>query len=522
MSAQAKACGSGRTHSRGICETRYWYGWMSQFLSQTLGQQMRLEQRLTPQLIQSMTILQKPVADLEAYIESTLERNAALELAEPEEPAVKPGEQENRADPDELPSRNDGSFARAYRLARVYDLDMNERPPSRARRLSGGEDRDAKMSAMANTAGRAISLNEHLLNDWSLLEIDDEVRRAGEVLINHLDPDGYLRVRLEDIADSVRPPIRLEALKEALTEVHKLEPVGVGARDVVECLLLQLDTWPGDNRMERTLIEHHLDDIVHNRLPAVSKATGYSIGEINEAIRAMRLTLCLHPGYLIGDRSVPPIRPDLIVEYAETGGGLTVRLARGNMPALRIRKEVAAMARSKDNGKETREFARKHVEEATTLIDAVKFRQSRLLEVAQAILEKQRDFFDIGPEGLKILRMNDLAAELRCDPSTISRTVADKYMQTPRGVHPLRYFFTGGTETDNGESMGWDRVKTRVRDLVDTEEKKEPLNDDRIAALLKEEGIEISRRTVAKYRQQLDIPAARQRREYEDRSCGRR
>jgi len=148
------------------------------------------------------------------------------------------------------------------------------------------------------------------------------------------------------------------------------------------------------------------------------------------------------------------------------------------------------------------------------LIDAVTFRRSRLLEVSQAIVEKQREFFDVGPEGLTIFRMSDLAVELGCDPSTVSRTVADKYMQTPRGILPLRYFFTGGTETEDGESMGWDRVKVRVRELVEAEDRKHPLNDDRIAALLKEEGIEISRRTVAKYRQQLSIPNARQRREY--------
>jgi RNA polymerase sigma-54 factor len=253
---------------------------------------------------------------------------------------------------------------------------------------------------------------------------------------------------------------------------------------------------------------------MHNRLPAIAKATGYSIGEINEAIKAMRSTLCLHPGYLVGDRSVPAIRPDVIIEYADTGDGLTVRLARGNVPRLRIRDDVAALAKSRKNGKATRDFARKHVEAASALIDAIGFRRGRLLDVANALVEKQRDFFDVGPQGLKVCRMSDLAAELGCDPSTISRTVADKYMQTPRGIYPLRYFFTGGTETENGESMGWDRVKTRVRELIDAEDKKAPLNDDQIAGLLKKEGIEISRRTVAKYRQQLDIPAARQRRQY--------
>lgn len=471
-----------------------------------------MEQRLTPQLIQSMAILQKPVAELEACINGALETNAALEVAEPEQ---QDPEQQNGGSPDggDRPGRWDGEgFARLHRFSRDYDLDSTERAPHIARRAADTGEPDAKMGAIANTAGREISLQEHLLSQWSLLDVDDDVCKAGEAIINHLDPDGYLRVRLEAVADSVRPRIRMEALKQALSEVHRLDPPGVGARDLVECLLLQLGALPGDNGVERVLIERHLDDIVHNRLPLVSKSTGYSMGEINEAIKAMRSTLCIHPGYLVGDRSVPPIRPDVIVEYAETGGGLVVRLARGNMPRLRIRDDVAAIAKSKKNGKETRDFVRKQIESATALIDAVNFRRGRLLDVARAIVEKQRDFFDIGAEGLKVCRMSDLALELECDPSTISRTVADKYMQTPRGIYPLRYFFTGGTETEDGQSMGWDRVKTRVRELVEAEDRENPLNDDQIVELLKKEGIEISRRTVAKYRQQLSIPTARQRR----------
>ncbi len=478
---------------------------------------MRLEQRLTPQLIQSMSVLQKPVAELEAYIAGALEANAALEIAEPE-----PKEQDSTS-PDgggNGRTRHDAdadSFARLERFTRThreFDSDWVNAGPSRYRRYDGGSDRDAKMGAMANTAGRPKGLHEHLLEQWCLLDLDSEAERAGEAILNHLDPDGYLHVCLEEIAESVRQPIALAALERALVEVHGLEPVGIGARDVVECLLLQVDALPGDNQVERTLIERHLDDIVHNRLPAVAKATGYSIGEINEAIHVLRSHLVLHPGYLVGDRSLPPIRPDVLVEYADTGGGLTVRLTRGNTPKLQIRTDVAELAKSRSNGKTTRDFARKHVEDATALIDAVNFRRSRLLEVARAIVEKQHEFFDVGPSGLHVWRMSDLAIELGCDPSTISRTVADKYMQTPRGILPLRYFFTGGTESDAGESVGWDRVKVRVRELVEAENRKSPLNDEQIAALLKKEGIEISRRTVAKYRQQLDIPPARQRREF--------
>lgn len=488
---------------------------MSQILSQSLGQHLRMEQRLTPQLIQSMAILQKPVSELEAHVAEALETNAALEIDEDLGDSDRSAERNNRERKDE--HGDSSGFARLERFSRDYSEFANnwsDGGPRTFRQSGGSDERDPKLAAMANTAGRSESLQEHLLAQWSLFDLDEQASRAGELIINHLDQDGYLRVRLDELAVRSRSALTVETLERALEEIHKLDPPGIGARDVIECLLLQLDALPGDNTIERTLIERHLDDIIHNRLPAIAKTTGYAIGEITEALKAMRRSLCLHPGFLVVDRDIPPVRPDVIVEYSDDGG-LDMRLSRGNMPRLKISNELAALARGRDkNGKETRDFARKQIEEAGALIDAVHFRQSRLTQVSKAIIEKQREFFDIGPQGLKVLRMSDLAEELNCDPSTISRTVADKHIQTPRGIYPLRYFFTGGTETNEGESVGWDRVKDRVREVIGAEDKVNPLNDDQVADILKKEGIEISRRTVAKYRAQLDIPSARQRRTF--------
>ncbi len=485
---------------------------MSQYQSQILGQHLRMEQRLTPQLIQSMAVLQKPVAELEAFVEQALESNAALEIDE-----TQPREQDevHEAPPrSEKQQDDEAGFRRLDRFSREYDSEWS--PTDRAPpRRSDWDDADPKMGAMANTAGREKGLAEHLLDQWSLLELDDEARRAGVAIIHSLDADGYLRKPLNEISAEVNPPVGVESLEAALKEIQRLEPAGVGARTTVECLLLQLDALPGDNTIERKLVEHHLDDIAHNRLPAVVRATGFSMGEITEAIKVIRAELHLHPGTLVGNRAVPPIRPDVIVDYSDSGGGLTVRLARGNMPRLRVREEVVALSKSKDTSKEERAFARKHVDEAAALIDAVQFRKARLLQVARSITEKQRDFFDQGPAGLKICRMSDLAAELECDPSTISRTVSDKYLQTPHGIFPMRYFFTGGTETQTGEEIGWDKVRNRVRELVESEDTKNPLNDDQIVTKLTAEGIDISRRTVAKYRQVMNIPSARQRRVFE-------
>ncbi len=475
---------------------------------------MRLEQRLTPQLIQSMDILQLNNLALENRIAEELEKNCALEIAE----AVPPGDEAEagaaaRVEEHPPPSETGDSFRRLARLSDEYDLDFNE-GTYRPRRSYDGRERDPKMDAMANTASRPESLAEYLLKQWQVADVDPETRRAGEAIVYHLDDDGYLRTRLEEIAEDTRPRVGLEALERALPLIQRLDPVGVAARDYQECLLLQLEALPGDNRIERELIQNHLPDVVKNRYPVIAKATGYSIGEITEAVRAISSTLVLHPAYRVVEGQVLPIHPDVLVEYASNGGGLTVRLTRGSSPRLRVSKHTLEILKNRRNGKPERDFIRKHVDAANALIDAVQYRRHRLLDVAQAIVEKQREFFEAGPQDLKVLRMCDLAVELECDPSTVSRTVADKYVQTPRGIYPLRYFFTGGTETGDGDNTSWDSVKLRVQDIINHEDRKKPYNDDKIAALLKQEGIDISRRTVAKYRQQLNIPPARQRREF--------
>jgi len=468
---------------------------------------MRMEQRLTPQMIQSMNLLQKPVTELEAHIASALENNAALELAEPdaaiEVETGSPPQVEGKGAAVEEGRR----FQRIDRFAREANWDRLERTP---RRYADGE--DPKSAALANTAGREESLQDQLSEQWSLMEMDAEARRAGAAIIARIDPDGYLRVPLLAIAEETRPRLVPESLEKALPEIQKLDPPGVGARDTVECLLLQIERLPGDNQIERTIVRDHFQDWIHNRLPSIAKATEYSLGEIIEAVKVIRSSLHLHPGHLAAERAEPPIRPDVIVDYADTGGGLTVRLAKGNAPRLRIREEVVALSQSRNGSKDEKDFARKHVEEAEALIEALRFRENRLLEISRVLVEKQREFFDVGPSGLKSCRMRDLADELHCDPSTISRTVAGKYVQTPRGVFPLRYFFMGSVETDDGEEVGWDSVRLKVKQWVESEDRKAPLSDDQLADRLKKEGIDLSRRTIAKYRKQLNIPTAKQRR----------
>lgn len=485
---------------------------MSQYLSQIPIQSMRMEQRLTPQLIQSMDILQLPLAALEARINEELQSNPLLEDAGSPDAAGTP--EPDHDGEEALPATRDPdaeAFERLEALAREYDFDPGDMPVGP--RIYDGEP-DPKIEAMANTPARPESLAEKLHEQWAFLDLDDQTRRAGEAIIDHLDEDGYLRTPLETVAESVYPPLTVDALERALPIVQsKLEPPGLAARDLQECLLLQLRALPGDHELEERIIREHLGDLEKNRLPAIARALGVSLEEVKQA--AERIShLSPHPGYQLIEQTAPYITPDVIVEYDEGTGDYTVRLTRGNQPRLRISPYYRRLLQSRPKDKATREFLRRHWESARALLDAIKYRQERLLEVARAVVKHQRAFFDEGPSALRVLRMSDLAEQFGCDPSTISRTVADKYMQTPRGIYPLRYFFTGGTETADGEITSWDSVRARVQEIIEAEDKTNPLSDDQIADMLRKEGIHVSRRTIAKYRQILGIPNARQRREY--------
>lgn len=488
---------------------------MSQFMSQNLSLGLRQEQRLTPQLIQSMNILQLPLLALESKIREELERNPALEEEEPQRPAEQPARDGEVTATDgaraESIQEAEG-FTRLERLSREYDFDDSDQAFGRPRADSG--ERDAKMDAMANTASRPESLNEHLMRQWAFLSVNGNIRKAGDLIINHIEEDGYLRTPLEEIAQKHEPPFTLDEMEEALSWVQSLEPAGIAARDIQECLINQIDALEGDHRLERTLIEDHLEDLQKNRYPAIAKATGRSIEDIKAAVRTLG-RLSPHPGYLVVDRDVPVIVPDVIVEWLDEENDYTVRLTRGNSPRLRISDTYKQMLADKAGDKDAREFVRKNLENASALIDAIEYRRNRLLEVSREVIQRQRDFLEIGEAGMKVLRMSELAEKFGCDPSTISRTVADKYMQTPRGIFPLRKFFTGGTETtDTGEATSWDSVKARVQQIINEEDKRNPLSDDAITDKLQKEGLDVSRRTIAKYRQQLNIPAARQRKEF--------
>jgi RNA polymerase sigma-54 factor len=509
------------------------------------SQNMRLSQtmRLAPRMIQSMEILQMPMLALQERIEQELESNIALEQVEPDGEAMLDGETahapvETDAEVDERLQRTelvvgeDSGPASADDWQRLSDLESSYpqafeeehvTPPYSPARSAG--ERDKKMDAMANIAARGASLTDQLLDQWKFAEVEHDLALLGERIIAYIDADGLLGADLPTIADQNRTVSDLEAAHLSLENWERalhavqahLDPPGLAARSNQESFLLQIDSLESvdndpDHRWDdvRLLIRDHWDDLLQNRLPKIAQKTQLAMDRIHGAIELMK-RLKLNPGRDLVDDEVPPIIPDVIVEYDENSDQYVAALSDGLMPSLRISPRYEEMAKDKSVEAKTREFVGNNVRNAQWLIESINQRKNTLLRVVNVVLARQREYFDHGPQHLRPLPMIEVADQLGIHVGTVSRAVADKWLQTPRGLVALRKFFSGGTETQSGESMSWEAVKATLQEIIQREEKANPLSDEAIVDELKKRGIEIARRTVVKYRQQLDIPPARRR-----------
>lgn len=513
-----------------------------------LGQQMKL----APRMIQSMEILQMPLAELRERIEQELESNPTLELAEFEGEAFPegggeggsdgrpdhdgPGSRDNALDvgPEsvsEFERLDDFSATHPDAAENAFEGRTRDYDDIRTRARDSG-DRDAKMDAMAQAPARSGSLGDQLLLQWALCDVGDGVRALGRAVINQLDEDGFLRASFDEIARReprlVAPVAPTETDWElALQAVQLLlEPSGVGARDAQECLLIQLDAMsdrsnPGDAApadpdaldAARRLVAEFFDDLMKNRLPRIAARSGLSLERINAGIEQLR-RLSLAPARGLHDDAPHAIFPDATVEYDEDNDRYYAYLNDGRLPNVRVSAEYERLARDRGTEKRDREFLRKNLSNAVWLLDAVEQRRRTLLRVVNAVIDEQREFFDFGPEALKPLPMKTIADRLGIHVATVSRAVSEKYLMTPRGVVPLRGFFSGGLATESGEDVSSNAVRASIEELIAGEDKSKPLSDEAMVRILNDKGIDIARRTVAKYRDQLGIPTARMRKQF--------
>jgi RNA polymerase sigma-54 factor len=380
-------------------------------------------------------------------------------------------------------------------------------------RSSGGDDGDKKLEALQNTPARAQSLGEALLGEIALLELSERQRAIAEFLVYSLDDHGFLHDPLDALAaESGIAGATAEEFAVVLAQVREITHPALGARDLAESLALQLAAHGIDDPLVRELVDKHLEDITENRLPKIARATERSLEDIKDAIDAIRM-LDPHPAADFGSETAAPITPEVVVERVD--GRYEVRLLRERSRELRLSGLYKQYLKGTTRGDATQQWIKKRVEAARWFLEALHQRQSTLLRIAQAIFARQETFLEKGLRHLRPLRMQEVADEVRVHISTVSRAVSGKYAQTPRGIFPLKFFFSSGTTSSAGQAESQIGIKDRLRELVDREPREHPLSDEELAEELERQaGIKIARRTVTKYRKALGILPSGQRRGY--------
>jgi len=470
-------------------------------------------------MIQSMEILQLPIMALQERIEQEIQENPVLDLTEedadlPEEPVEvenpnAPTEEERELVVDEN-KNNEDDFERLMNMDEEWPDHFEERSKPSSTRVE--EEVARKHDAMANMVARPQSLQDYLHDQLGWFDITPELRAMCDRIIYNLDANGYLQSRLEDLVDPDATPEQLALAHRALSVVQKLDPPGVAARDLRECLLLQLTPGMPHYEQLKTLITSHLEDLEHNRLPAIERKTGYSIALIQQTLGELR-KLNPKPGADFGEAFVPNVTPDVFVELGDDGK-YRVRLEDGRTPTLYISPYYRKLLTSGEANAETREYIKRKINSAQWLIESIEQRRNTLTRVAQAIVDHQTEFLSKGPEAIEPLKMQQIADKVHVHVTTVSRAVDDKWIQTPRGIFPLKRFFCGGTVSADGEEVAWDTVRLKLQEIIDNENKQHPLSDDELVKELAKHGLTVARRTVTKYRKAMNIASSRQRRDW--------
>lgn len=479
-------------------------------------QTQKLLQKLSPQQIQLMKLLQLPTIALEQRIKEEMEINPALE--EGSDTDEEPRDEFENEEYEEN-SKNDDNQRDDFALTDYMDDDEGASYKLKANNVSPDEERKEIPFSVG------LSFQDMMESQLGMKAFDDRQYQIADYLIGNLDDDGYLRRDLgsivDDIAFSQNIATTEEELNELLIVIQDFDPAGVGARDLQECLLIQLrrkDLQTQIVELATEIIEKQMDEFSKKHYDKIQKKLEIDDETLKEVIQEI-LKLNPRPGNSMADgqKSYQQVIPDFTIAIDE--GELMLGLNSRNAPDLKVSKEYNKMfeeySKTKDKAnKEASMFIKQKLDGARWFIDAIQQRNQTLLFSMNAIMEYQRDYFLTGDETLlKPMILKDIAEKVNLDISTISRVANSKYVQTPFGTFLLKTFFSESLSTDSGEEVSTREVKKILSDCIGVEDKKKPLTDDKLAKILKEKGYNIARRTIAKYREQLDIPVARLRKE---------
>ncbi|MDI9553717.1 MAG: RNA polymerase factor sigma-54, partial [Bacteroidota bacterium] len=472
--------------------------------------QQKLLQKLSPQQIQMIKLLEIPTLQIEQRIKKELEENPALEEGPEEEEDITSMDAD-----DELYEDNDKDQEEFTLDDYIEEDDI----PEYRLHANNYSKEDEKRNEIPFSVGSTFQ--EHLKAQLNLRELTEKQKVLGEYILGNIDEDGYLRRELENIVDDLaflqNVTTDEKELEEVLEVIQDLDPPGVGARTLRECLLIQLaikDRTEDSLKMAYTVIDLYFDEFSKRHYDKITSKMGITESELKAAIDEI-LKLNPKPGSLFSDsisRTSQPIIPDFILEHTEEGFDL--HLNSKNLPELRLNSAYNEMLKSyvrdKSQKKEMKEavmFVKQKIDSARWFIDAIKQRQNTLLLTMNAILKYQEEYFIDGDEvKLKPMILKDVAEMTGLDISTVSRVANSKYIQTHFGILPLKYFFSEGLQTDSGEEVSTREIKSILQECIENEEKRRPLTDERLTEILQEKGYQIARRTVAKYREQLNIP----------------
>lgn len=462
-------------------------------------QALQQTQTIAPQMQQSLQLLQAPTLELRHMIQQELESNPVLEDET----------QEISLDEQPPPEDNDDGFDDEFAELSQLEDDWREYLAESRAATPRRDDADEKHQYLIDSLFERKTLQEHLMDQLGLATSSPKLRHAGEILVGSIDNNGLLQADPEGLCFQLGLP--LPDLVEALEIIQGFDPAGVGARDLRECLLVQLRRLGMENSLEYRIVDQYLDELARKRYLAIARNLGVSPDNVNRAAGFIA-TLDPKPGSRFAPDTNTYVTADVSVEKG--AGGYVVTMNNEQTPRLRISpayKEI--MARSSNN-KDARGYIRDKIRSGQFLIRSIRQRQQTIERIAREIVARQRDFFDFGPSHLKPMNMAQVAETVGVHETTVSRAVSGKYMATPHGLFEMKYFFTSGYETESGESLSNTSVKRALARIVENENPRKPLSDEKLMQALEQQGIKIARRTIAKYRDALNILPSHLRKAY--------
>jgi RNA polymerase sigma-54 factor len=464
------------------------------------SQNFALHQVLAPQLQQSLLILQAPLLDLRNLVQQEMETNPVLE----ELPNELTPEERNGAE-----SSADDNFKEEFEKLATLDEEWRDYMAQSGSYSGPSQEAKDKRQFFFDSIATQETLQQHLMGQLNQTPLNADDRKAAELIIGNIDDNGFLQSTPEEMA--LNSGIPKKDFERMLALIQSFYPPGVGARDLRECLLIQLRREVKESSLEYKIISEHMEDLGKRRLPEIARRMNISVEEVQKCANNIA-RLNPRPGQVFAAAPQNYVLPDVTVE--KMNGDYQVVLNNEQIPHLRISNIYKDIIAQGDNGSEVKDYIRDKIRSGKFLIRSIHQRQQTISNIAQQIVSRQRDFFEHGSSHLKPMTMKEIADAVGVHETTVSRAVSGKYMATPQGVFEMRYFFTPGYQTATGESMSNTSVKEAILDLIKNENGHAPLSDQEIVQILCQRGVPVARRTVAKYRTELNILPSNMRRKY--------